>query len=76
MKVTFALAGILAAFSLSAAHADHNNPWASEEDTVLGQNHDDNQSFSDDRPGEDEMKGVANSRGRDSVTGPKGKRAQ
>ncbi|SNS44698.1 hypothetical protein [Tropicimonas sediminicola] len=76
MKSTLALAGLLVALSLTTARAAHNNPWASEGDTLLGQNHDENQEFSADRPGEDEMRGVEKSRGRDNVTGPKGKRSK
>ena len=74
MNSTLALAGLLVALSLTTAKAAHNNPWASAGDTLLGQNHDENHEFSADRPGEDEMKGVANSRGRDNVTGPNCKR--
>lgn len=74
MKTLLTTAGLLVALSLTAAEAAHNNPWATADDAVLSKNHDDNQSRSLDRPGEDEMKGVENSRGRDSVTGPRGKR--
>ncbi|WP_371060302.1 hypothetical protein [Rhodosalinus sp. 5P4] len=38
--------------------ADHGNPWAGEDDTVLSKYHDANQARSADTPGEDEMRGA------------------
>lgn len=53
------------------ALADHANPWATDNDTVLSQFHEENQAQSEDTPGEDEMKGrmVRSARGKldDSV---------
>ncbi len=57
MKTLTATVAILALFS-GAAFASHANPWATEDDTVLAKNHDDNQVRSVDTPGEDEMNGV------------------
>ena len=37
--------------------ASHANPWMQPGDTVLAKNHETNQAFSADRPGEDEMRG-------------------
>ncbi|SMX36961.1 hypothetical protein [Maliponia aquimaris] len=44
--------------SAGAALADHGNPWATAEDTVLSRNHDANQAKSQGTRGEDEMRGV------------------
>ncbi|WP_322520759.1 hypothetical protein SR882_08145 [Guyparkeria halophila] len=41
-----------------AAHAGHANPWATPEDDLLMQYHDENLEQSVDTPGEDEMLGV------------------
>lgn len=41
-----------------AAHAGHANPWATPEDDLLMQYHDENLEQSEDTPGEDEMLGV------------------
>ena len=50
----------------SAAIAGHNNPWASEDDSILSQYHEENLAQSVDTPGEDEMLGVMeqNARGK------------
>ncbi|MCE5971997.1 hypothetical protein LZA78_00645 [Sinirhodobacter sp. WL0062] len=50
----------------SAAMAGHNNPWATEDDTILSQYHEENLTQSVDTPGEDEMLGVMvqNARGK------------
>lgn len=50
----------------SAAMAGHNTPWASEDDSVLSQYHEENLAQSIDTPGEDEMLGVMvqNARGK------------
>ncbi len=49
-----------------AAHAGHANPWATADDDILMQNHDENLEQSVDTPGEDEMLGVMeqNARGK------------
>jgi hypothetical protein len=57
MTRTIAIAALFAAAALPAA-ADHANPWATADDTVLSQFHDVNQARSADTPGEDEMNGV------------------
>ena len=41
-----------------AAHAGHANPWATPEDDLLMQYHEENLEQSEDTPGEDEMLGV------------------
>ncbi len=41
-----------------AAHAGHANPWATPEDDLLMQYHDENLEQSEDTPGDDEMLGV------------------
>ncbi len=41
-----------------AAHAGHANPWATPEDDLLMEYHDENLEQSVDTPGEDEMLGV------------------
>lgn len=63
------LLGLLALSALllgSAAMAGHNTPWASEDDSVLSQDHEENLAQSIDTPGEDEMLGnmVQNARGK------------
>ncbi|OSQ51225.1 hypothetical protein [Marivita geojedonensis] len=65
MKYAFLIAAAVSFVSASAM-ADHANPWATEDDTVLSQYHDENQSRSADTPGEDEMRGamVRNARGK------------
>jgi len=40
------------------AYAGHANPWATPEDDLLMQNHEENLAQSEDTPGEDEMLGV------------------
>ncbi|WP_420395200.1 hypothetical protein [Nioella sp.] len=57
MKI-IALSLSLAVLTGSQALAAHNNPWATPEDTLLAQNHDENQQASVSTPGEDEMRGV------------------
>lgn len=57
MKI-IALSLSLAVLTGSPALAAHNNPWATPEDTLLAQNHDENQLASVGTPGEDEMRGV------------------
>lgn len=42
----------------AAVQADHANPWATAEDTVLSKKHDANQAKSVGTPGEDEMRGA------------------
>jgi hypothetical protein len=53
-----AVGAALAVIAATPVLADHNNPWATPEDTLLAQNHDDNQEQSVGTPGEDEMRGV------------------
>lgn len=51
----------LAAFAVlyaGAVWAGHANPWATEDDVLLMQNHEENLAQSIDTPGEDEMLGV------------------
>lgn len=55
------LAATAAALTMAVSlpvQADHANPWATEEDSVLAKNHDANQARSIGTPGEDEMRGV------------------
>lgn len=52
-----ALGLIAVAATASPAMASHANPWATDDDTVLAKNHDENQAKSIDTPGEDEMRG-------------------
>lgn len=62
-----------AALSLSAPlHAEHANPWATEDDTVLAKNHDTNQGRSVDMPGADEMRGTMtkSARGKTETNSP------
>ena len=40
------------------AFAGHNNPWATDDDTILSRYHEENLEQSVDTPGEDEMLGV------------------
>ncbi|MBS0122736.1 hypothetical protein [Thetidibacter halocola] len=56
--LTLAASAALVLGATGLAMADHGNPWAQEGDTVLSQNHETNQAFSADRPGEDEMRGA------------------
>ncbi|MDV7142712.1 hypothetical protein R3X27_08455 [Tropicimonas sp. TH_r6] len=76
MKMTKRMTQIalVAIFTATASMAAHNNPWAGPEDDVNGENHDTNQAYSVDRTGEDEMTGVENSEGRDTVPGPWGQK--
>lgn len=57
MKKTLVMA-VVAALSGGAVWAGHANPWATEEDDLLMQNHEENLAQSVDTPGEDEMLGV------------------
>ncbi len=58
MNTRFTAATVAIAFIAAPAFASHNNPWATEDDTVLAQYHEVNQAQSIDTPGEDEMLGV------------------
>jgi hypothetical protein len=58
LRSTLATALALGALMAGPALADHANPWATPEDTVLSQFHDDNQARSVGTPGEDEMRGA------------------
>lgn len=53
-----AVGAVLAVMAATPLFADHNNPWATPEDTLLAKNHDENQEQSIGTPGEDEMHGV------------------
>ncbi|OOY20150.1 hypothetical protein BMI86_11895 [Thioclava sp. DLFJ5-1] len=48
----------LAALYAGASWAGHANPWATEDDVIYNQEHEDNLVQSIDTPGEDEMLGV------------------
>ncbi|PFG61550.1 hypothetical protein AXZ77_0095 [Thioclava sp. ES.031] len=48
----------LAALYAGASWAGHANPWATEDDVIYSQNHEENLEQSVDTPGEDEMLGV------------------
>lgn len=74
MRSTFLAATLVASLFAISANASHNNPWAVPGDDVNAKNHDTNQAYSADRPGEDEMHGVENSSGRDTVPGPGGRK--
>ncbi|MDP5335770.1 MAG: hypothetical protein NWT12_00645 [Paracoccaceae bacterium] len=58
MKTKTAAGILLAICAVTPAMAGHNNPWATQDDTILSQNHDTNLLQSVDTPGEDEMLGV------------------
>ncbi|MDP5347604.1 MAG: hypothetical protein NWQ32_04350 [Paracoccaceae bacterium] len=58
MKTKTAAGILLAICAVTPAMAGHNNPWATQGDTILSQNHDTNLLQSVDTPGEDEMLGV------------------
>ncbi len=74
LRTSLALAALIAALAATASYASHNNPWAGDSAVVKSKNHDTNQSFSADRPGDEEMKGVDRSKGRDKVPGPGGRK--
>jgi hypothetical protein len=57
-KTTLAMILTCTLMSAGMAQADHNNPWAGENDVTLSKNHDANQARSIGTPGEDEMRGV------------------
>ena len=74
MRTIPAAAALAAALlATSPALAEHNNPWAEDTSDLTARHPDENQSFSADRPGEDEMHGVRNAMGRESVPGPGGR---
>jgi len=58
MNTRFTAVAFAITFVATPAFAGHNNPWATEDDTILMQNHDENLEQSVDTPGEDEMLGV------------------
>lgn len=70
-KTTFATAIGIALMS-APVQAEHANPWAGEDDTVLAKNHDTNQARSIGTPGEDEMRGVMNRRAHGKLDDPQG----
>ena len=55
---TLGAAALLALVTALPALAGHANPWATDEDSVNNQNHEENQEQSIDTPGEDEMLGT------------------
>ena len=58
---TFALsASVIAMLVAGPVAAGHNNPWATPDDELLMQYHDENLLQSVDTPGEDEMLGIMN----------------
>jgi hypothetical protein len=72
MKTKTAAGILLALCTVTPAMAGHNNPWATDTDTILSQNHETNLLQSLDTPGEDEMLGVMvqNARGKlDGLSG-------
>ena len=70
---TKTLAGILLALcAATPALAGHNNPWATDGDTILSQEHDANLLQSVDTPGEDEMLGVMVQQARGKLDGLSG----
>jgi hypothetical protein len=72
MKTKTAAGILFAICAVTPAMAGHNNPWATQDDTILSQNHDTNLLQSLDTPGEDEMLGVMvrNARGKlDGLSG-------
>ena len=71
IKTTLAVAMGLAVLS-SAVQADHGNPWATADDTVLSKNHDANQARSEGTPGEDEMRGALTRNARGKLEDPQG----
>lgn len=65
MKEKLITAGLLCCLA-SPLVAGHANPWATDDDDLLMQYHDENLAQSEDTPGEDEMLGVMvqNARGK------------
>ena len=58
MKTRFTVAAIAIALIGAPAFAGHNNPWATADDTILSQYHEEYLEKSVDTPGEDEMLGT------------------
>jgi len=74
MKKILIISTIAAAIA-GPVFAGHANPWATDDDTILSQNHEENLAQSEDTPGEDEMLGVMvqQARGKlDTDLGPSG----
>ena len=74
MIKTIALAATVALYA-GASWAGHANPWATEDDVIYNQEHEDNLVQSIDTPGEDEMLGtmVRSAHGKlDGLTGGSG----
>ncbi|WP_420324803.1 hypothetical protein [Mameliella sp.] len=69
---TMLAAAIGFALISASVQADHANPWAGEDDTVLSRNHDANQARSIGTPGENEMRGVMNRRAHGKLADPRG----
>ncbi len=72
MKTKTAAGILLALCAVTPAMAGHNNPWATDTDTILSQNHDANLLQSLDTPGEDEMLGVMQRHARGKLDGLSG----
>ncbi|KTG17595.1 MULTISPECIES: hypothetical protein [unclassified Guyparkeria] len=58
MRLTTLSTLLATMLATGAAHAGHANPWATPEDDLLMQYHEENLEQSEDTPGEDEMLGV------------------
>lgn len=58
MRILALSASLVAILITGPAIAGHNNPWATPDDDLLMQYHDENLEQSVDTPGEDEMLGI------------------
>ena len=58
MRILALSASLVAILITGSAVAGHNNPWATPDDDLLMQYHDENLEQSVDTPGEDEMLGI------------------
>lgn len=58
MRISVLCASLVAILIAGPAAAGHNNPWATADDDLLMQYHDENLEQSVDTPGEDEMLGI------------------
>lgn len=58
MRIMALSASLVAILITGPAVAGHNNPWATPDDDLLMQYHDENLEQSVDTPGEDEMLGI------------------
>lgn len=66
MRISVLYTSLVTILIAGPAFAGHNNPWATPDDDLLMQYHDENLEQSVDTPGEDEMLGimVQNARGK------------